>query len=65
MKYRVTAKMPTNVEGYVAGTIVDYPIEIATRLILRGYIEPLYAEPQPLDEAKHDKMVRHSRRKES
>jgi len=65
MKYRVTAKMPTNVEGYVAGTIVEYPIEIATRLILRGYIEPLYAEPAAMDEAKSDKMVRHSRRKES
>jgi hypothetical protein len=59
--------MPTNVEGYVAGTIVDYPIEIATRLILKGYIEPLYAipEPLPMDEAKADKMVRHARRKES
>ena len=65
MQYRVTAKMPTNREGYVAGTIVEYPIEIATRLILRGYIEPLYAEPLPMDEAKSDKMVRHSRRKES
>jgi len=66
-KYRVTAKMPTNREGYVAGTIVDYPLDIATRLILRGYIEPLYAipEPLPMDEAKADKMVRHSRRKES
>ena len=65
MKYRVTAKMPTNVEGYVTGTIVDYPLDIATRLILRGYIEPLYAIPAPMDEAKSDKMVRHSRRKES
>ena len=64
-KYRVTAKMPTNVEGYKAGDMVEYPIEIATRLILRGYIEPLYAEPQSMDEAKHDKMVRHSRRKEA
>ena len=65
MKYRVTAKMPTNREGYTAGSIVEYPIEVATRLILRGYIEPLYAEPLPMDEAKQDKMVRHSRRKES
>jgi len=65
MKYRVTAKMPHNVEGYVAGTIVEYPLDIATRLILKGYIEPLYAIPAPMVEAKHDKMVRHSRRKES
>lgn len=64
MKYRVTAKMPTNRKGYVAGMIVEYPLDDATRLILRGYIEPLYAEPQPMDEAKSDKMVRHSRRKE-
>jgi hypothetical protein len=58
--------MPTNVEGYKAGDTVEYPIEIATRLILRGYIEPLYAIPEPpsMDEAKHDKMVRHARRKE-
>jgi hypothetical protein len=65
MKYRVTAKMPTHVEGYRAGDLVEYPLEIATRLILRGYIEPLCAEPLPMDEAKQDKMVRHSRRKES
>lgn len=67
-KYRVTAKMPHNVEGYVAGTIVEYPLDIATRLILKGYIEPLYAipaEPLDMDEAKSDKMVRHARRKES
>jgi hypothetical protein len=62
-KYRVTAKMPTNREGYVAGSIVDYPIEIATRLILKGYIEPLYAEPLPMDEAKQDKQLRSYKRK--
>ena len=64
MKYRVTDKMPRNVEGYTAGDIVEYPIDVATRLILRGYIEPLYAEPPAMEDAKHDKMVRHSRRKE-
>lgn len=67
-KYRVTAKMPHNVEGYKAGDMVEYPIDVATRLILRGYIEPPYAipaEPLSMDEAKHDKMVRHARRKES
>lgn len=63
MQYRVTAKMPTNREGYVAGTIVDYPIEIATRLILKGYIEPLYAIPAPMDEAKQDKQLRSYKRK--
>jgi hypothetical protein len=62
-KYRVTAKMPTNVEGYKAGDILEYPIEIATRLILKGYIEP-YIEPLPMDEAKQDKQLRSYKRKE-
>lgn len=58
--------MPTNVEGYKAGDILEYPIEIATRLILKGYIEPLYAipEPLPMDEAKQDKQLRSYKRKE-
>jgi hypothetical protein len=64
-KYRVTDKMPHNVEGYKAGDILEYPIEIATRLILKGYIEPLYAilEPLPMDEAKQDKQLRSYKRK--
>ena len=64
MKYRVTAKMPRNIEGYKAGDTVEYPIEIATRLILKGYIEPLYAIPEPMDEAKQDKQLRSYKRKE-
>jgi hypothetical protein len=64
MKYRVTNKMPWNREGLKEGDVVEYPLDIATRLILKGYIEPLYAEPKPVDELKKDKMVRHSRRKE-
>lgn len=59
MKYRVTEKMPVNVEGYKAGDIIEYEDKaIAVRLILKGYIEPLGMEA-----AKEDKMVHHSRRK--
>lgn len=60
VKYRVTDKMPKNAEGYKAGDVIEYPPDIAMLSIKRGYIEPL-----PMDEAKQDKMIRHSRRKES
>lgn len=59
MRYRVTEIMPKNAEGYKVGDVVEYDPADAVHLLRKGYIEPL-----PMDEAKEDKMVRHSRRKE-
>ena len=59
MKYRVTEKMPYNAEGYKAGDILEYPIEIAVRLIQKGYLEPV-----GMEQAKEDKQLRSYRRKE-
>lgn len=58
MKYRVTEHMPANREGYTAGDIIDYDKELAVRLILKGYLEPV-----GMEQAKSDKMVRHAREK--
>ena len=58
MKYRVTAKMPTNVEGYKAGDVIEYDPEIAVLLIAKGYIEQL-----DIEESKSDKQLRHYNRK--
>lgn len=48
-----------NAEGYKAGDEVEYDPAVAVNLLRKGYIEPL-----SMGEAKEDKMVRHSRRKE-
>lgn len=58
MKYRVTAKMPTNASGYVAGDMIEPTPENAVLLLAKGYIEPLGMEA-----AKHDKMVKNAKHK--
>ena len=59
MKYRVL-NMPTNVEGYKTGDIVEYDPDVAVLLLKKGYIEPL-----DIEEAKQDKQLRQYRHKET
>ena len=54
MKYRVTNKMPANVEGYHAGDIIEYDPEVAALSLAKGYIEQL-----DIEEGKSDKQLRH------
>ena len=58
MKYRVTEKMPTNIEGYKAGDIIEYDPVVAVLPLAKGYIEPL-----DMAKAKQDKQLRVYRRK--
>jgi hypothetical protein len=59
MKYRVTANMPANIEGYKAGDVIEYDPAVAALSLAKGYIEPL-----EMVELKKDTMVKHARHKE-
>ena len=58
MKYRVTAKMPANAEGYKAGDVIEYDSLTAALSLAKGYIEPL-----EMVELKKDTMIKHARHK--